>query len=84
MQQWEYAMFPVDADDNIGDVLREWGDDGWELVQFWGDGATSVSVVFKRPKREGVDAGDAGLFMETGALPPHRRRSKQWGFRGKT
>ena len=50
MQQWEYASAPL-VPHAVQEILNNWGDDGWELVQIYHPGDVPGTVaVFKRAK----------------------------------
>jgi hypothetical protein len=53
MTSWEYFVAPL-LEHNPGEILNNFGDDGWELVsvlqQVTPLGATSTVAYMKRPK----------------------------------
>lgn len=50
MQKWEYATVPLIVH-ATKQILDNWGEDGWELVQVvTGPDGTSLVAYFKRPK----------------------------------
>ncbi len=50
MQKWEYASVPL-IPHAIKDILDNWGDDGWELVQIYVPTDVPGTVaILKRPK----------------------------------
>ncbi len=50
MQKWEYASVPL-IPHAIKDILDNWGDDGWELVQIYAPTDVPGTVaILKRPK----------------------------------
>lgn len=52
MQKWEYASVPL-IPHSIQEILNNWGDEGWELVQVYSPTDVPGSVaILKRPKEE--------------------------------
>jgi hypothetical protein len=50
VQKWEYVSVPL-VPHAVGEILNNWGDEGWELVQIYQPGEVpGVVAVFKRPK----------------------------------
>jgi hypothetical protein len=49
MQKWEYATVPL-ISHALQEILNQWGEDGWELVQVLESQATGTTGFFKRPK----------------------------------
>jgi hypothetical protein len=49
MQKWEYATVPL-ISHALQEILNQWGEDGWELVQVLESEATGTTGFFKRPK----------------------------------
>ncbi|HJP67004.1 MAG TPA: hypothetical protein VKA30_11960 [Actinomycetota bacterium] len=53
MQRWEYFVAPL-LPHNPGDILNNFGEDGWELVSVISQetpvGGTSLVAYLKRPK----------------------------------
>ena len=50
MQQWEYASVPL-IPHALAEILNNWGEDGWELVQVYTPGDVPGTIaLFKRAK----------------------------------
>jgi hypothetical protein len=50
VQKWEYASVPL-VPHAVQEILNNWGDDGWELVQVYQPGEVPGTVaLFKRAK----------------------------------
>jgi Domain of unknown function (DUF4177) len=50
MAQWEYASVPL-IPHAIAEILNNWGEEGWELVQVYTPGDVPGTIaLFKRPK----------------------------------
>lgn len=49
MTQWEYATVPL-IDHVTKQILDQWGDDGWELVQVVTGPTGGLVAYLKRPK----------------------------------
>jgi hypothetical protein len=49
MHKWEYATVPL-ISHALQEILNQWGEDGWELVQVLESQATGTTGFFKRPK----------------------------------
>lgn len=47
--QWEYATVPL-ISHALQEILNQWGEDGWELVQVVESTTTGVTAYLKRPK----------------------------------
>ena len=52
MQKWEYASVPL-ISHALQEILNQWGEEGWELVQVVESAATGTTAFLKRPKKEG-------------------------------
>ena len=50
MQKWEYATVPLIAH-ALQEILNQWGEEGWELVQVLESPQTGTTAYFKRPKQ---------------------------------
>lgn len=51
LQKWEYASVPL-IPHAIKEILDNWGDDGWELVQIYNPTDVPGTVaILKRPKQ---------------------------------
>ena len=51
MQKWEYATVPL-ISHALQEILNQWGEEGWELVQIVESTATGTVGYLKRPKGE--------------------------------
>jgi hypothetical protein len=51
MQKWEYATVPL-ISHALQEILNQWGEEGWELVQVMESQATGTTAFLKRPKKE--------------------------------
>lgn len=49
MQKWEYATVPLIVH-ATKQILDQWGEDGWELVQVLAMGESNLVAYLKRPK----------------------------------
>ena len=49
MQKWEYATVPL-ISHALQEILNQWGEEGWELVQIVESSATGTVGYLKRPK----------------------------------
>lgn len=49
MQKWEYATVPL-ISHALQEILNQWGEEGWELVQVVESQATGTTAFFKREK----------------------------------
>lgn len=49
MQKWEYATVPL-ISHALQEILNQWGEEGWELVQVVESQATGTTAYLKRPK----------------------------------
>jgi hypothetical protein len=49
LQKWEYASVPL-ISHALQEILNQWGEDGWELVQVLESANTGVTAFMKRPK----------------------------------
>lgn len=55
LKKWEYASVPL-ISHALQEILNQWGEEGWELVQVQESTATGTVAFFKRPKDEASDA----------------------------
>lgn len=49
MQKWEYATVPL-ISHALQEILNQWGEEGWELVQVVESQSTGTTAYFKRTK----------------------------------
>jgi hypothetical protein len=49
VQKWEYATVPL-ISHALQEILNQWGEEGWELVQIVESDATGTVGYLKRPK----------------------------------
>ena len=49
VQKWEYATVPL-ISHALQEILNQWGEEGWELVQVMESQATGTVAYLKRPK----------------------------------
>ncbi len=49
MQKWEYATVPL-ISQSLQEILNQWGEEGWELVQVIESANTGTTGYLKRPK----------------------------------
>ncbi len=50
VQKWEYATVPL-ISHALQEILNQWGEEGWELVQVMESSATGTTAYLKRPKQ---------------------------------
>lgn len=55
MTKWEYASVPL-ISHALQEILNQWGEEGWELVQVQESQATGTVAFLKRPKDPDADA----------------------------
>jgi hypothetical protein len=51
LQKWEYATVPL-ISHALQEILNQWGEEGWELVQVIESQATGTTAFLKRLKPE--------------------------------
>ncbi len=51
MQKWEYATVPL-ISHALQEILNQWGEEGWELVQVLESPTTGVTGFLKRRKED--------------------------------
>ena len=51
LQKWEYATVPL-ISHALQEILNQWGEEGWELVQVVESQATGTTGYLRRPKEE--------------------------------
>ena len=56
MQKWEYATVPL-ISHALQEILNQWGEEGWELVQVVESQTTGTTGYLKRPKGGGSPQG---------------------------
>ena len=56
MQKWEYATVPL-ISHALQEILNQWGEEGWELVQVVESQSTGTTGYLKRPKGPGQPQG---------------------------
>lgn len=49
-QKWEYVTVPL-ISHALQEILNQWGEEGWELVQIIESSSTGTTGYLKRPKR---------------------------------
>ena len=54
--KWEYATVPL-ISHALQEILNQWGEEGWELVQIVESQATGTVGYLKRPKEGNSSAG---------------------------
>ena len=52
LTKWEYASVPL-ISHALQEILNQWGEEGWELVQVQESQSTGTVAFLKRPKQEG-------------------------------
>jgi hypothetical protein len=50
--KWEYSTVPL-ISHALQEILNQWGEEGWELVQIVESEATGTTAYMKRAKGEG-------------------------------
>lgn len=55
LTKWEYASVPL-ISHALQEILNQWGEEGWELVQVQESQATGTVAFLKRPKEDGAAA----------------------------
>ena len=56
VQKWEYATVPL-ISHALQEILNQWGEEGWELVQVVESQQTGTTAYLKRPKEDNSSAG---------------------------
>ena len=49
VQKWEYATVPL-ISHALQEILNQWGEEGWELVQVLESQSLGMTAYLKRPK----------------------------------
>jgi hypothetical protein len=49
-QKWEYATVPL-ISHALQEILNQWGEEGWELVQVLESTSLGMTAYLKRPKQ---------------------------------
>ena len=63
MQKWEYATVPL-ISHALQEILNQWGEEGWELVQVVESQATGTTGYLKRMKKDDeVEPGERTGFQ---------------------
>jgi hypothetical protein len=57
VQKWEYATVPL-ISHALQEILNQWGEEGWELIQVIESSATGTTAYLKRPKGGEPQAND--------------------------
>ena len=55
MTKWEYASVPL-ISHALQEILNQWGEEGWELVQVQESQSTGTVAFLKRPKQDGASS----------------------------
>jgi hypothetical protein len=50
VQKWEYTTVPL-ISHSLQEILNQWGEEGWELVQVVESQSTGTVAFLKRPKQ---------------------------------
>jgi hypothetical protein len=50
LQKWEYTTVPL-ISHSLQEILNQWGEEGWELVQVVESQSTGTVAFLKRPKQ---------------------------------
>jgi len=50
VQKWEYASVPL-ISHALQEILNQWGEEGWELVQIMESQELGMVAYFKRPRQ---------------------------------
>ena len=83
MQKWEYASVPL-IPHAIKDILDNWGDDGWELVQIYSP-TDKIRTVIVKPDctqlASGTDVSqvvgtNGNIWFNMGSTPSGRNARK--------
>ncbi len=63
MQKWEYATVPL-ISHALQEILNQWGEEGWELVQVVESPTTGTTGYLKRVKKDDqVEPGERTGFQ---------------------
>jgi hypothetical protein len=54
VEKWEYATVPL-ISHALQEILNQWGEEGWELVQVVESQSTGTTAYLKRPKNTKSD-----------------------------
>ena len=55
-QKWEYATVPL-ISHALQEILNQWGEEGWELVQVSESPSLGMTAYLKRPKEAQTSTG---------------------------
>ncbi len=56
MPKWEYATVPL-ISHALQEILNQWGEEGWELIQVVESQATGTTAYMKRAKDSETESG---------------------------
>ena len=56
MQKWEYATVPL-ISHALQEILNQWGEEGWELVQVLESQQLGMTAFLKRPAQTATESG---------------------------
>ena len=62
MQKWEYATVPL-ISHALQEILNQWGEEGWELVQVVESQTTGTTGYLKRVKKSEAEPGERTGFQ---------------------
>jgi hypothetical protein len=55
-QKWEYTTVPL-ISHALQEILNQWGEEGWELVQVLESPSLGMTAYLKRPKEVNTSSG---------------------------
>ena len=56
VQKWEYATVPL-ISHALQEILNQWGEEGWELVQVLESQQLGMTAFLKRPAQDATESG---------------------------
>jgi Domain of unknown function (DUF4177) len=56
VHKWEYATVPL-ISHALQEILNQWGEEGWELVQVLESQQLGMTAFLKRPAQEATESG---------------------------
>lgn len=56
VQKWEYATVPL-ISHALQEILNQWGEEGWELVQVLESQQLGMTAFLKRPAQNATESG---------------------------